>query len=96
MWLPNWNGRGQAVAPTLTPPINSESALIGIDKQLASVYTLTMLEDLNLNDLQNPDQTRAAIVRLLNLVEELSADNQALRAEVQLLRDENNRLRANS
>ncbi|MBI4675496.1 MAG: hypothetical protein HY741_27955 [Chloroflexi bacterium] len=27
MWLPNWNGRGQAVAPTLTPPINSESAL---------------------------------------------------------------------
>jgi hypothetical protein len=29
-----------------------------------------MLEDLNLNDLQNPDQVRAAIVRLLNLVEE--------------------------
>jgi hypothetical protein len=52
-----------------------------------------MLEDLNLNDLQNPDQVRAAIVRLLNLVEELSADNQALRAEVQRLRDENNRLK---
>jgi hypothetical protein len=52
-----------------------------------------MLEDLNLNDLQNPDQFRAAIVRLLNLVEELSADNQALRAEVQQLRDENNRLK---
>lgn len=52
-----------------------------------------MLEDLNLNDLQNPDQMRAAIVRLLNLVEELSADNQALRAEVQRLRDENNRLK---
>jgi len=52
-----------------------------------------MLEDLNLNDLQNPDQARAAIVRLLNLVEELSADNQALRAEVQRLRDENNRLK---
>ncbi|MBI4674148.1 MAG: HNH endonuclease [Chloroflexi bacterium] len=28
LWLPNWNGRGQAVAPTLTPPINSESALV--------------------------------------------------------------------
>ncbi len=52
-----------------------------------------MLEDLKLNDLQNPDQVRAAIVHLLNLVEELSADNQALRAEVQRLRDENNRLK---
>ena len=52
-----------------------------------------MLEDLNLNDLQDLDQVRAAIVRLLNLVEELSADNQALRAEVQRLRDENNRLK---
>lgn len=52
-----------------------------------------MLEDLNLNELQNPDQMRAALVRLLNLVEELSADNQALRAEVQHLRDENNRLK---
>jgi len=52
-----------------------------------------MLEDLNLNDMQDHDQTRAAIVRLLNLVEELSADNQALRAEVQRLRDENNRLK---
>ncbi|MBI4673981.1 MAG: phage Gp37/Gp68 family protein [Chloroflexi bacterium] len=26
-WLPNRNGRGQAVAPTRIPPINSESAL---------------------------------------------------------------------
>lgn len=52
-----------------------------------------MLEDLNLNEVQNPDQMRAALVRLLNLVEELSADNQALRAEVQRLRDENNRLK---
>ena len=52
-----------------------------------------MLEDLNLNESQNSDQLRAAIVRLLNLVEELSADNQALRTEVQRLRDENNRLK---
>lgn len=52
-----------------------------------------MLEDLNLNDLQSPDQVRAAIGRLLNLIEELSTDNQALRAEVQRLRDENNRLK---
>jgi hypothetical protein len=36
---------------------------------------------------------RHAIRGLLNLVEELAADNRALRAEVQRLRDENNRLK---
>lgn len=36
---------------------------------------------------------RAVVARLLNLVEELAADNRALRAENQRLRDENNRLK---
>ena len=52
-----------------------------------------MLEDLNLDQLQDLAQARECIVRLLNLVEELAADNRALRTEVQHLRDELNRLK---
>jgi hypothetical protein len=54
--------------------------------------TIAMLEDLDLTTI--PDEaTRRAIRGLLNLVETLSAENRALREEVQRLRDENNRLK---
>lgn len=52
-----------------------------------------MLEDFDLNAMHDLDQAREAIVRLLNLVEEVAAENRALRAEVQQLRDENHRLK---
>lgn len=54
-----------------------------------------MLEgfDFDLNDLQDLGQARECLLRLLNLVEEMAADNRALRAELQQLRDENNRLK---
>lgn len=51
-----------------------------------------MLEGFDLNAMHNLDQAREAIVRLLNLVEEVSAENRALRDEVQRLRDDNHRL----
>ena len=44
------------------------------------------------NQIQD-DNARQAIIRLLNLVEELKSENAALREEVQRLRDENNRLK---
>src|SRR3970040_3019262 len=49
--------------------------------------------DFDLNKLQDPDQARECILRLLNLVEEVVAENRALRTELQQLRDENNRLK---
>jgi len=49
--------------------------------------------DFDLNKLQDLGQARECILRLLNLVEEMAADNRALRAELQRLRDENNRLK---
>ena len=49
--------------------------------------------DFDLNKLQDPDQARECILRLLNLVEEVVAENRALRVELQQLRDENNRLK---
>jgi hypothetical protein len=49
--------------------------------------------DFDLNNLQDLAQARECIIRLLNLVEEMAADNRALRAELQQLRDENNRLK---
>ena len=48
--------------------------------------------DLNLEAIPDP-ATRAAVLRLLNLVEQLAADNQALRADNQRLRDEIHRLK---
>ncbi|MBI3979570.1 MAG: hypothetical protein HY331_15415 [Chloroflexi bacterium] len=51
-----------------------------------------MLEDLDLNRIQD-DGARQAIVRLLNLIEQLAAENRTLREEIQRLRDENNRLK---
>ncbi len=51
-----------------------------------------MLDDLDLTTIPD-EQMRTLIVRLLNLIEDLSADNRALRDEVQRLRDENNRLK---
>jgi hypothetical protein len=51
-----------------------------------------MLDDLDLSHI--PDQrTRDLIVRLLNLVETVSTDLRAAQAEIQRLRDENNRLK---
>ena len=52
-----------------------------------------MLEDFDLNSIQDPQQARECIVRLLNLIENLQADNRELREQVQRLRDENNRLK---
>ncbi len=52
-----------------------------------------MLEDFDLNRIQDIEGARQAIVRLLNLVEELVAENRKLREEVQQLRDEINRLK---
>lgn len=52
-----------------------------------------MLEDFDLNKVQNLEQARECIVRLFNLVEEVIAENRALRAENQQLRDEINRLK---
>lgn len=54
-----------------------------------------MVENLDFdpNNLQDLGQARECILRLLNLVEEVVAENRALRAELQQLRDENNRLK---
>ena len=52
-----------------------------------------MLEDFDLRRIQDLEGARQAIVRLLNLVEELASDNRELRAENQSLRDEINRLK---
>jgi hypothetical protein len=49
--------------------------------------------DFDLNGLQDLDQARECLIRLLNLVEEMAAENRTLRAELQHLRDENNRLK---
>lgn len=51
-----------------------------------------MLEDLDLRDI--PDEpTRALVVRLLNLLESVTADLRIAQTEIQRLRDENNRLK---
>lgn len=52
-----------------------------------------MLEDFDLKQIQDLDGARQAILRLLNLVEELAAENRRLRAENQQGRDEINRLK---
>jgi hypothetical protein len=51
-----------------------------------------MFEDLDLHAIQD-DNARELIRRLLNLVEQLSADLRDAQAETQRLRDENNRLK---
>jgi hypothetical protein len=51
-----------------------------------------MLDDLDLSSITD-ERTRTLIVRLLNLIEALSADLRDAQAEIQRLRDENNRLK---
>jgi hypothetical protein len=51
-----------------------------------------MLEGINLNAIQD-ENARQLILRLLNLIEKLSADVRDLQAENQALRDENNHLK---
>jgi len=51
-----------------------------------------MLEDLDLNAIED-ENARQLIRRLLNLIEQLSADLREAQAEIQRLRDENNRLK---
>src|SRR5205085_3058316 len=51
-----------------------------------------MLDDLDLAGIQD-ERARALIIRLLNLIEDLSADLRALQEENQRLRDEINRLK---
>lgn len=52
-----------------------------------------MLENLNPEQIQDLEGARQAIKLLLNLVEEMKQENNALRAEVQQLRDEINRMK---
>ena len=52
-----------------------------------------MLEGFDPHTIQDLDGARQAILKLLNLVEELASDNRGLREENQRLRDENNRLK---
>jgi len=52
-----------------------------------------MLEGFDPDTIQDVDGARQAIVQLLNLVEDLAADNRELRDENQRLRDEINRLK---
>src|SRR4051794_40897141 len=51
-----------------------------------------MLDDLDLSGIQD-ERTRTLVVRLLNLIEDLSADLRTAQDEIQRLRDENNRLK---
>jgi len=51
-----------------------------------------MLDDLDLSAIQD-ERARALLVRLLNLIEDLSADLRAAQEEIQRLRDENNHLK---
>lgn len=52
-----------------------------------------MLENFDPNAIQDLDGARQAIVHLLNLIEDLTADLREAQAEIQRLRDENNRLK---
>jgi hypothetical protein len=52
-----------------------------------------MLEDFDLNSIQDNEGARQAILRLLNLVEELAGENRKLREKEQQLRDEINWLK---
>jgi hypothetical protein len=72
-----------------------QSHKIGMDNLPSREYTERMVEgfDFDLNGLQDLDQARECLIRLLNLVEEMAAENRTLRAELQHLRDENNRLK---
>ncbi|MBI3976925.1 MAG: hypothetical protein HY331_01950 [Chloroflexi bacterium] len=51
-----------------------------------------MLEGLDLSGIQD-EGARQCVLMLLNLIEDLKQENAELRAEVQRLRDENNRLK---
>ena len=51
-----------------------------------------MLDDLDLSSIED-ERARALIVRLLNLLETVSSDLRLAQAEIQRLRDENNRLK---
>lgn len=52
-----------------------------------------MLEKFDLNEIQDIEQARKCIVKLLNLIEAQKTENRELRDRVQQLRDENNRLK---
>jgi hypothetical protein len=52
-----------------------------------------MLEDFDPQHIQDLEGARQAIARLLNLIEDLTADWREAQAEIQRLRDENNRLK---
>ncbi len=51
------------------------------------------LEHIDLDQIQDVEQAKQAIVRLFNLIEDLQTTVRQLQAEVQRLRDENNRLK---
>jgi len=52
-----------------------------------------LLEDFDLNNIQDIEQARKCIVKMLNLIETLKSESRELRERVQRLRDENNRLK---
>ena len=51
-----------------------------------------MLEDIDLSNIQD-ENARQLIVRLMNLIEAVTSDLREAQAEIQRLRDENNRLK---
>lgn len=59
---------------------------------LSGFFMRTLLDDLDLNAISD-ENARQLIRRLLNLIEQLSADLREAQAEIQRLRDENNRLK---
>lgn len=52
-----------------------------------------MLKEFDPNQIQDLEGARQALIKILNVVEEISSENKRLREEVQALRDENNRLK---
>jgi regulator of replication initiation timing len=54
---------------------------------------LMSLEQIDLDQIQDVEQAKKAIVMLINLVEDLQTTVRQLQTEVQRLRDENNRLK---
>jgi len=52
-----------------------------------------VLNDLDINNIRNLDDSLDYIRKLLNLVETLSQENRELKRQIQELRDENNRLK---
>jgi hypothetical protein len=68
--------------------------MISFDSEHGPIwYRNMLLEGFDLNQIQDLEGARQAVVLLLNLVETLKTENQELREQIQHLRDEINRLK---